>query len=762
MTKNHGAVMTVKWLKAVSVSIQKELGQDRVSSLRIFEAELPLPRLTNGLPRIIPVSDRALIRRGDVRVIRFWLSLFNLYRILKIPGVLKLQTITGEFTGSSSHLENMIARAKVLKIFDLKEKVDLVPRKFEVSRSASPSNKLAAQGILTDIYDIFVRGGEVSLNITKYLHTVAITNPKASAAFLEKVENGKTLATRLQSLNGVTLVGKSGRTYVQHDLLSTKNSVRMHGFPGPGTPIFGQFALKEEAAGKIRLFALLDSFTQSILRPIHDQLFSILRNIPNDGTFNQEASIRRSMEKAKAAGCAFSFDLTAATDRLPATLTGAILEGIFKIEGLGSAWLSVMINRDFFFNEKVAQKLKISEGPYRYAVGQPMGGLSSWPGLAVTHHWIMQIAAYNVGVVEEGWYVGYEILGDDIVIFDALVADEYLRLMTYIGCEINLSKSINSHSRPVFEFAKRTCWGDHIVSGISLAQLRAGWSVGARVANCLQLTESGFITNIPTLQTTLSRFASLELNQKDLGLSVFAALGALLNKGKVSLELLAHAIFDPRIEDFEYRGEAVGLPLAASLKALLAYLKGETPDYPFSQRESRQELFKEYRSEISSEILDKAMEIATRLYEEEPHVDGARTLYVPWYCESNPHLTFNDIIPDLPGDVTLLIIQIEGYFYNDILNMEFAKENPENLFEELEAALYKHAKGFYFSFEEAMEFLNRAERLEFKLTLKEPSAPGKFVIETSPALGILRRMMNWEGKLEHPRFKYQLQFRQAY
>jgi len=98
-----------------------------------------------------------------------------------------------------------------------------------------------------------------------------------------------------------------------------------------------QFAIKEEAAGKMRVFALVDSITQSLLRPLHDLLFEYLRNIPNDGTFDQEASVVRSAEKFQKYGIAYSFDLSAATDRLPAKLTGAILESIVKIDGFGSA-----------------------------------------------------------------------------------------------------------------------------------------------------------------------------------------------------------------------------------------------------------------------------------------------------------------------------------------------------------------------------------------------------------------------------------------
>lgn len=95
---------------------------------------------------------------------------------------------------------------------------------------------------------------------------------------------------------------------------------------------FGQFAVKEEAAGKLRVFALGDSISQSILSPLHTALFSLLKEIPNDGTFDQDASVKRCSEKATTAGKAFSFDLSAATDRLPAKLSAKILGELYSPE----------------------------------------------------------------------------------------------------------------------------------------------------------------------------------------------------------------------------------------------------------------------------------------------------------------------------------------------------------------------------------------------------------------------------------------------
>lgn len=68
---SRGSTDTVKWLKASLVAIQKELGQDRLEHLTPLTPGLAYSKLANGLPRIIPASDRGRIRRGDVRTIRF-------------------------------------------------------------------------------------------------------------------------------------------------------------------------------------------------------------------------------------------------------------------------------------------------------------------------------------------------------------------------------------------------------------------------------------------------------------------------------------------------------------------------------------------------------------------------------------------------------------------------------------------------------------------------------------------------------------------
>lgn len=107
MNKNHGEVYTVKYLKACQLSIQKKLAGQPFSSLREIEPDYNFPRLSkSGLPSVIGITDRASICNNSFRVVRMWLSIFSIYRVIKIPFSPKLNTITDNFSGSNIHLND--------------------------------------------------------------------------------------------------------------------------------------------------------------------------------------------------------------------------------------------------------------------------------------------------------------------------------------------------------------------------------------------------------------------------------------------------------------------------------------------------------------------------------------------------------------------------------------------------------------------------------------------------------------------------------
>jgi len=73
--------------------------------------------------------------------------------------------------------------------------------------------------------------------------------------------------------------------------------------------------------------------------------------------------------------------------------------------------------------------------------------------LALTHHCIVQFAAYRAGLRIP--FKDYGILGDDVFIANNKVSREYLLILQEIGVEVGLAKSIRSKSRLVLEFAKK-------------------------------------------------------------------------------------------------------------------------------------------------------------------------------------------------------------------------------------------------------------------------------------------------------------------
>jgi hypothetical protein len=88
--------------------------------------------------------------------------------------------------------------------------------------------------------------------------------------------------------------------------------------------------------------------------------------------------------------------------------------------------------------------------------------------LNLTHHLLLQYLNIQVYGNLGKWFENYEVLGDDIVIFDKKVADHYIKLMEGdLDVKCNISKSLIAPDRPVIEFAKRTSIGLDEVSAFS-------------------------------------------------------------------------------------------------------------------------------------------------------------------------------------------------------------------------------------------------------------------------------------------------------
>jgi hypothetical protein len=278
-----------------------------------------------------------------------------------------------------------------------------------------------------------------------------------------------------------------------------------------GDVSLGKLSIVEEP-GKLRIVAMVDSITQWVLYPLHKALFAVLRKIPQDGTFDQVKPIKVLLKVMKEKGLVhlWSFDLSAATDRIPVVLQELTLVGLTG-PSFASVWKTLLCDRWYRVPElwvKTHGKRKIQSlgcGPWpavkedgspdnpiwlaavRYEVGQPMGAYSSWAMLALVHHAIVQYAAWKAGHRE--WFSLYAVLGDDIVIGDHNVADQYVRLMEAFGVGIGFYKSVISNNLSL-EFAKRFFYKGEEVTPLPLVGIATGWLGASFVPEVVKISET--------------------------------------------------------------------------------------------------------------------------------------------------------------------------------------------------------------------------------------------------------------------------------
>jgi len=526
MNTKHGGKYTVNYLKCCQLAIQKAIAGNKVSSLRSIDKTYSFPRLSNsGLPRYIPLHDRRAIMNHSTSLIRFWLTLYSVYRIINIPGNLKLSTITDPFVGDRDLLRKVSSELKALalnskKMFDLK--ILCSNPGLLLLETASPTSKVSWLGIFTDPFKLYENnlGESMEMFMKELGYWKLLDIWEGIRSFKELVPN---------NYNPIPKTVKHG------------NHV-------------GQLSRKQEAAGKVRVFAMVDIWTQSVMSPLHKMLTSFLASLPNDGTKDQIASWKRAATKSLC-GQSFGYDLSAATDRLPVSLQQDILSAIGMGDDLARLWAKLLTSRDYYLQYTREEKiLKGKPGEYlRYSVGQPMGALSSFNMLAVTHHYLVQLAyirslpSYKVVGLqlfrgEFEWYTNYEITGDDLVLFDSEVAKQYLIIMSDIGVPINESKSVIANI-PAVEYLKVTTLKGVNVSALSWRMFISNNSFMGRINNVYTLLDREYMSlNGPI--NWLKDMTCTKIGKGNINLTYFSVLSKFYYSGKITIRTLFETLIN--------------------------------------------------------------------------------------------------------------------------------------------------------------------------------------------------------------------------
>jgi len=377
-----------------------------------------------GLDRSLPykyprVFLRAVVlaRRSHVDSL-YWVSVFNVYRLILMKPDYDVSTITGRFGGDFLKLvskklwTNLLTTCRVFsRAYSIKPMKPFTLR-WSISGSAGPNGSPAYSKFGEDTYAVCRSSLAIKLFFLYSLLPVINRN-----------QTNKVISDTIE------WVWENSSSFASKD------------------PKHSRLSFLSDKGGKTRVVAIIDIWSQSILKPVHDCLNNILRIIPMDGTFDQDEQRNRVKSWSKDSVFISSIDLTACTDRFPGLLQALIL---WKCNILtfwqAFWWLQVIAKRTFCY--KAGGTLK----HVRYKVGQPMGALSSWPVMAFSHHILVQWSYKAAYPQSSNVFEDYALLGDDLVIRDRLVAENYKELISFFGMDWSPSKSFESVG--LAEFAK--------------------------------------------------------------------------------------------------------------------------------------------------------------------------------------------------------------------------------------------------------------------------------------------------------------------
>jgi len=376
--------------------------------------------------------------------------------------------------------------------------------RFKLMLSAGPSHRNSILGSHIDAM-VIARNKEVRELFEDFIdqaNEVQVQHGKSrvdeDCDLLSHIETvGNSLYTNLilkgsysMELRSIKLFIKEKTSYIWDPLISVRENLDNAIMEMPR----GKLALKNEAAGKVRIFAIGDYWSQLLLSPLHDSLFKVLKVHRCDATFDQLGKVSEFNDRNYR--FVASYDLKSATDLIPVHLYEDVLSH-WTSRAFASVWIELLVSRRYL----VPKDKNLVNRTIAYTRGQPMGILSSWASLAMVHHYLVFLSAQRA----KQWnFQDYLVLGDDIVIAHPEVAHHYTKVCEEYGVTIGLAKSYVSNTG-FFQFASQNMYEGVNVSPISLKEVLTvsqhamffgpSTALAAKVEWIRRLRERGFIGN---------------------------------------------------------------------------------------------------------------------------------------------------------------------------------------------------------------------------------------------------------------------------
>lgn len=448
MAKRSGWLFVSLYCKHAAAALQTSYA----GKFRIYQP-FPISLTRSGLPTIIPLYHRKVIRKGDQRaddIVQMYLSFFSLTKVIPLAKRVDSSTLASIETPLSEEQEERVASmANTVKsllpilINRYIPWVTTVPLKQGISWlptwKSIPNYKVFKQfGLPKSPYIVWPLELRCFGSMLRFIHS---REDQFSPLCLWPPRIRYPLDSR-------------NTAYTNTDLDACENTFAPHlpTVDGPAAKhfCFGRLGSSVEGRAKRRIFAIGNYVCQRLLYPVHEFLMTVLRRLPSDGTFHQVGPLKHITHR----GDYYSYDLSAATDRMPLRILFHVMESLF-----GRSYASAVTNSTLACHRFEVPFMRMGpEFAVSFVVGQPLGFLSSWPLFALSHHFLVWAAAELVVPGKQFW--DYALLGDDVVIANREVALSYRRLVE--GLEVKISDIKSLVSLHACEFAKR-----FLVKGLS-------------------------------------------------------------------------------------------------------------------------------------------------------------------------------------------------------------------------------------------------------------------------------------------------------
>lgn len=471
LIKHNGQMAAIKHLKVALFVLYSFMSGNPI------KCSLPLGwgiRLTRGLPAYWPKDLRTMIRSNNLPVIRVVASLLNLYRAMdaKHPelDVASIVCPHPELAGNPMFVEYQKFCSEIFPklISSHCDGGRLPPFTYDSAfglliRSAGAN--LSGPSIASALLDAQAWAAAPRNYVLEWfrLHRDALCRQTMEALQIERFSNEE-----LVSPSGE--IPTAGLT--ANGLLT---ALRMTPASQPHRPILSRLHAIDEPAGKVRVVAICDYWTQVALKPVHEHLFTLLRLIAsNDATFDQDGVVNAYYQRGLRPH--WSYDLKTATDSIPLALYKEVLAPFLSSKGEDpgvakertNLWASILTDRDFYLPVNRDEEEPVLRC-VRYGTGQPMGALSSWASMALVHHSLVQFAHYWATHREE-WFKDYLVLGDDVdIASSSAVSSAYKEVCANFSITIGLAKSLQSEKN-CFEFANRRYIPEGDISPLSFRE----------------------------------------------------------------------------------------------------------------------------------------------------------------------------------------------------------------------------------------------------------------------------------------------------